>query len=189
MKTSVRHSTFVILTILLGLSGVGALADPATPNSERVAKYGSWSVVQKPATYVIAETGQRGRYYLCSAALFAQNASLEFEAKNDKAWSVYVAAKGWNYRRSVKGLTLKSSSQEISIAQAMYGGPMISATSHYLGSGQQIGMDKLKTLIAQSQPISVHDNSGRKLVTFPNRQNDLAKALDQAIKCTLTNLR
>ncbi len=189
MKMFARHSTIVVLSILLGLSGVGALADPATPNSERVARYGSWSVVKKPGTLIDVRTGQRRRYYLCSAALFAKNASLEFEAKNDEAWSVYVAAQGWNYRNSIKGLTLKSGSQEISIAQAMYGGPMISATSHYLGSGQQIGMDKLKTLIAQSQPISVHDNSGRKLVTFPNRQNDLAKALDQAIKCTLTNLR
>ena len=184
IKMFARHSTIVVLSIFfLGLLGVVSVADPATPESERVARYGSWSVVKKPATYVIAETGQRGRYYLCSAALFAQNASLEFEAKNDKAWSVYVAAKGWNYRGGVKGLTLKSGSQEISIAQAMYGGPMISATSHVLG-GKQIGMNVLKALIAQSQPIAIHDSSGRKLVTFPNTGSGLQNAFARVIQCS-----
>ena len=176
-----------LLVAFLGLSGPASLADPATSNSERVAKYGSWSVVKKPGTLIDVRTGERRRYYLCSAALFAQNASLEFEAKNDEAWSVYVAAEGWNYRNSIKGLTLKSGSQEIRIGQAMYGGPMISAMSHNLGSGQRIGMDKLKKLIAQSQPIAVHDSSGRKLVTFPNTGSDLRSAFARGIKCSISS--
>jgi hypothetical protein len=130
---------------------------------------------------------KKGRHIICSAAFFARNASLELQATDEEAWSIYVAADGWNYRYGLKALTIKSASQEIHINQALYHGPMISAMSHYLFEGRPVRIGKLKSLIAQGQPITIHDNRGRKLVTFPNSGNDLTKAFEQAIKCTLAN--
>lgn len=175
-------------TLSIGLA-LPTFSDPATPKSTRIATYGNWAVVQKPATYVIAGTGQTGRYTLCSAAFFASNASLEFEAKNDVAWSVYVAAQGWRYQNTLKSMTIKSGSQEIRIGQAVYGGPMISAASHNLNTGQPISIETLKRLMAQRQPISIHDNRGRKLVSFPNNGEHLEQAFAQAVKCSMSKGR
>ena len=182
-------AVFVSLVLLAGWITSESLADPATPRSERVAKYGSWSVVKKPSTYVIVndagEPVKQGRRFLCSAVLFASNASLEFQATNDEAWSIFVAADGWNYRYAIEALTIRSASKEIRIGQAVYHGPMISAASHYMGGGKPVPSGKLRSLFASGQPISIHSNTGRKLITFPNSGNDLAKAFNQAIDCTL----
>jgi hypothetical protein len=187
MRALCRLAAMALITALSGLLCTASMADPATPRSERVAKYGSWSVVKKPSTYIIAETGQTGRHSLCSAAYFAENASLELQATNDRAWSVYVAAQGWNFSYGLKSLTIKSGAQQIHIPQAVYHGPMISAASHFLGGGKPVSIAALKALIAQGQPISIHDGRGRKLVTFPNDGSDLSAAFNRAIKCSLAN--
>jgi hypothetical protein len=185
-------AVFISCSLLAGGIASDSLADPATASSERVAKYGSWSVVKKPSTYIklndAGELIEKGRHFICSAALFASNASLELQATNDEAWSIYVAAKGWNYRHGLKTLTIKSGSQEIRISQALYDGSMISAMSHYIFGERPVPIETLKSLISLSQPISIHDNTGRKLVTFPNSGEDLVRAFNRAIDCTLASL-
>ena len=176
---------FVLLALLW--VAASAWADPATRNSEKVERFAYWYVVKKPATFIIAETGRQGRYTLCSAVLFAQTASLEFEAKNDMAWSVYVAETGWNYPFARKTMTLKSGTQAIRIPRALYGGAMISGMSHDLTGGRPIPMSTLRSFISQGKPISIHDERGRLLVTFPNDGNDLAQAFARATACSLAN--
>lgn len=175
------------LAVGLALSPIGASADPATHNSERIARFGYWYVVKKPATFVIVGTGQRGRYSLCSAFFLGKNASLEFEAKNDKAWSVYVASKDWKYSFGTGTLTLKSGAQKIQIGSALFGGSMISGMSHNLQGGKPIPMKRFLSFISQGAPISFYDDRGRRLVTFPNEGSDLAQAFREAIKCSLAN--
>lgn len=164
-----------------------AWADPATRKSEKVERFGYWYVVKKPATFVIAQTGQKGRYTLCSAVLFSKDGSLEFEAKNDQAWSFYASKKGWDYSFGRKKLTLKSGSREIRIPEALYGGSMISGMSHNFLAGRPISMATFRSFISQGKPISIHDNRGRLLVTFPNDGDDLSKAFKRAIECSLSN--
>jgi len=176
----------LLLAGLVSFSTV-APADPATRNDDRIEKFGYWYVIKKPATYIVAGTGQRGRYTLCSAVLFAKTASLEFEAKNDKAWAFYVAKQAWAYPFETRKLTLKSGSQQIQIPAALYGGSMISGMSHNLMSGSRISMEKLRSFISQGAPISFYDNNGKMLLTFPNDGDDLVKAFDQAIRCSLAN--
>lgn len=185
LNSFVKSALFLVaLTLLSTVAG----ADPATRNSERVERFGNWYVVRKPATYMIPETGPRGRYFLCSAILFAKGASLEFEAKNDKAWSFYVAKDVWSYSFARGPLTLKSGSKSIRIPAALYGGSMISGMSHELMAGSPIPMDKLRALMSEGKPISISDGTGKTLITFPNSGSDLPKAFDAAINCSMSNL-
>jgi hypothetical protein len=178
---------FMALLMSLTLLSMAVDADPATRSSEKVERFGYWYVVKKPATYVDARTGRRGRYTLCSAVLFARTASLEFEAKNDRAWSFYVAKEGWDYPIGTRKLTLSSGSQEIQIPAALYGGSMISGMSHDLLAGRPISMDRLRSFISEGEPISLSDSQGKARVTFPNKGPDLLKAFDRAIRCSLAN--
>ena len=187
MKELAETARFLIMLLGLALMSTAAAADPATRSSEKVERFGYWYVVKKPATYVDVSSGRRGRYTLCSAVLYAKTASLEFEAKNDQAWSFYAAEQGWDYPFGTRKLTLKSGSQQITIPAALYGGPMISGMSHNLQAGRPISMDKLRSLMAQSEPISLSDNRGRTLITFPNNGPDLVKAFDRAIRCSLAH--
>lgn len=187
MAAPTRLLWILVLAAGLAASAVGANADPATRDSERIERFGYWYVVKKPATYVIVGTGQRGRYSLCSALFLGKNASLEFEAKNDKAWSVYVANKSWSYSPGIRRLTLQSGSQKLGIAAALYGGAMISGMSHNLQGGKPIPMKGFLSFISRGEPISFYDDRGRKLVTFPNEGSDLIQAFRQAIKCSLAN--
>ena len=184
-----RMSTGLIAVLLLAcglaLHAGGALADPATPRSERVAQYGQWYVVRKPASYVLAETGKRGRYNLCSAMFFGQSASLEFEAKNERAWAIYVAAKGWRYPVARRALSLRSGRQAIRLPRALYGGAMISGMSHDLSAGKPISMRTLQAFMAQGRPIEILDSKGRRLVSFPNSGDELTRAFRQAIACSV----
>lgn len=184
--TSFVKSALILVALTVFSTAVGA--DPATRNSERVERFGNWYVVKKPATFMIAETGQRGRYSLCSAMLFAKGASLEFEAKNDRAWSFYVAKDGWDYSFARGALTLKSGSKNIRIPAALYGGSMISGMSHDLMFGSPIPIDKLRALFSEGKLISISDGTGKTLITFPNSGSDLSKAFDAAIKCSMSNL-
>ncbi|MCP9481630.1 hypothetical protein NNA36_06600 [Shimia sp. CNT1-13L.2] len=187
MKTLAKLPFLALVLIGFGLIATATSADPATRNSKKVERFGHWYVVKKPATYLIPQTGKKGRYTLCSAVLFAQTASLEFEAKNDRAWSFYVAKSGWNYKFARGRLSLRSGSRQIKIPAALYGGAMISGMSHDLQSGSRISISKLQSFIAQGKPISVYDNRGKQLVAFPNEGSDLAKAFESAIRCSLAN--
>ena len=182
-----KLAKFTLLLLAVTVFSAAAGADPATRSSERIERFGYWYVVKKPATYVVAETGQRGRYNLCSAVLFAQGASLEFEAKNDRAWSFYIAKDGWEYSFSRAPLTLKSGSESIRIPAALYGGSMISGMSHDLSAGSPITMDKLRALISEGEPISISDSRGRTIITFPNSGSDLPAAFGSAISCSMAN--
>lgn len=173
-----------LLIVLVGV-GQSVNADPATPDSERIAQHGDWWVVRKPATYVILDTGKRGRYHLCGAAYFRNDGWLEFEAKNEKAWSIYVADMGWSYQGGLSEMTLESGSKTIRFRAAMYGGPMISAMSHYFGGGEPISMQELEALMSQDAPISIVDDRGRTLATFPNNGHDLRRAFADAVACSM----
>jgi len=176
-----------VLAVGVVVISLGANADPATRDSDRIAKYGYWYVVKKPATYVVAGTGKTGRYALCSAMFFGKNASLEFEAKNSKAWAFYVAYEDWEHPFGNKKLAISSGSQKIQIPSALYGGSMISGMSHNLQAGKPISMDTLLSFMSQGEPISFFDDRGNRLVTFPNAGDDLTNAFQRAIKCSVAN--
>lgn len=180
-----RSRFFPLLALLaaLVLAGPPALAQPATRETARIASYGAWNVVRKDAQFIDVATGQRGTYKVCSAVLWARTASIEFEIKNEVAFGVYVGAADWSFRPRRGPLSLRSGGREIRIAEGMYAGPMVSGASQGFGAGATSTVTELERLAAARAPISVHDNRGRTMITFPNSGSDLQSALTRAKRC------